>query len=179
MIAAVTDSPEVSTASPLVTAAPPAPDAAPPSWSDLLLLFPRKFGLPLLALVLTLWNAVLLVTMMALMPKNDFGRTFVSAVAFVNGEDMYAMNESVPWWIETTQIQLWNLNPPHFHLLLLPLAWLSNDTAMWAWLVFSAACLLLAFKVLLAEVRIEWTPLKRQLAVVGLLAFIGTATAIV
>jgi hypothetical protein len=179
MTAAVTDSPDVSTAAPLPAAPLPAPDAAPPSWSDLLLLFPRKFGLPFLALVLTLWDAVLLVTMMALMPKNDFGRTFVSAVAFVNGEDMYAMNESVPWWIENTPIQLWNLNPPHFHLLLLPLAWLSNDTAMWAWLVFSAACLLLAFKVLLAEVRIEWTPLKRQLAVVGLLAFIGTATALV
>jgi hypothetical protein len=141
--------------------------------------FSRKFGLPFLTLILILWDVSLLVCMMTLMPKNDFGRTFLSAVAFVRGDDMYAMNESVPWWIKSTPVQLWNLNPPHFHLLLLPLAGLSNDTALWAWLVFSAACLLLAFKVLLAEVRIEWTPLKRRLAAAGLLAFIGTGTALV
>jgi hypothetical protein len=176
MTAAVTDSPDVSIA-PL--AAPPAPDVAPPSWSDILLLFPRKFGLPLLGFVLTLWNLMLLFAMMSLMPKNDFGRTFLSAVAFVHGEDMYAMNDSIPWWIEYKQIYLWNLNPPHFHLLLLPLAWLSNDVAMGVWVVFSAACLLVAFKLLLEEVPIEWTPVKRQLAVVGMLAFIGTGTALV
>jgi hypothetical protein len=179
MTAAVTDPPNVSTAVPPPAAPAPAPAAAPPSWSELLLLFPARFGLPLLVLFLGLWDMFLLFCMMMLNPKNDFGRTFLSAVAFVCGEDMYAMNESVPWWIECTQIQLWNLNPPHFHLLLLPLAWLSNDVALAVWVVFSAACLLVAFKVLLAEVRIEWTPLKRQLALVGLLAFIGTGTAMV
>jgi hypothetical protein len=179
MTAAVTAPPNVSTAVPLPAAPAPVRDAAPPSWSTILLLFPVRFGLPLLTVVLALWDLLLLFAMMLLMPKNDFGRTFLSVVAFVRGEDMYGMNESVPWWLEYNQIYLWNLNPPHFHLLLLPLAWLSNDVALGVWLVFSAACLLLAFKVMLAEVRIEWTPLKRQLALVGLLAFIGTGTALV
>ena len=37
--------------------------------------------------------------------------------------------------IENQLIYLWNLNPPHFHLLLLPLAWLPNDVALGVWLV--------------------------------------------
>src|SRR5262245_46088694 len=99
---AVKDSPDVSPAPPLAAAPLPTPAAASPSWSDLLLLFAHKFGLPFLAFVLALWDAGLLFIMMALMPKNEFGRTFLSAVAFVRGEDMYAMNESVPWWVGYT-----------------------------------------------------------------------------
>ncbi len=136
--------------------------------------------MPVLILILTLWNLLQLLLMMFLMPKNDFGRTFLSIVAFVRGEDMYAMNNSVPWWIDNTQIKLWNLNPPHFHLLLLPLAWLSNDVALGVWLVFNCLCLLLALRVLeFAELNVEWTTAPGELAVLGLLAFIGTASALI
>jgi hypothetical protein len=141
-------------------------------------MFLAKLGLPLAIVALTFWNLFILVFMMKSMPKNDFGRTFLSAVAFVRGGDMYAMNDSIPYWIESGQINLWNLNPPHFHLLLLPLARLSNSTALGVWMLFNFICLYFALKLILAEVRIEWAPLTRQLAVLGMLAFIGTGTAL-
>jgi Glycosyltransferase family 87 len=158
----------------------PAPSSAePPSFSFILQRLVVKVGLPLLAAVLTLWNAMLVILMVALMPANDFGRTFLSAVAFVHGQDMYAANASTPWWINDTYLSLWNLNPPHFHALLLPLAWLPNNIALVVWLVFNGYCFYVALRVVVAEVQLKWTPLLCRCAVVGLLAFVGTGTALV
>jgi hypothetical protein len=53
------------------------------------------------------------------MPKNDFGRPFWSTLAFLRGEEMYALNESVGFaFNKYTILQLWDLNPPHAHILL-------------------------------------------------------------
>ncbi len=69
----------------------------PPSFSFIFQKLTVKVLVPTLVLVLTLWNIMQLFVMMVMMPKNDFGRTFLSGVAFVHGEDMYAMNDSIPF----------------------------------------------------------------------------------
>jgi hypothetical protein len=140
----------------------------------------KTAGLCVLGFVLVLYNAVNLGMMIELTPKNDFGRTFLSAVAFVRGGEMYGMNESIPWELEDgTTLDLWNLNPPHFHLLLLPLAWLPIGVGLVLWLLANAAGGYLAFRLIAREAQLTFTPEQRQLVLLGLLGFIGTASALI
>jgi hypothetical protein len=140
----------------------------------------KTAGLCVLAFVLVLYNAVNLGMMIELTPKNDFGRTFLSAVAFVQGHEMYGMNESIPWELEDgTILDLWNLNPPHFHLLLLPLVWLPIGVAQILWLSANAAGGYFAFRLIAREAQLTFTPDQRQLVLLGLLGFIGTASALI
>jgi hypothetical protein len=155
---------------------PPAPPPAPPapgfSW--------KTAGLCVLAFLLVVYDALNLGLMIELTPKNDFGRTFLSGVAFVHGRDMYAANDSIPWELDNgTVIELWNLNPPHFHLLLLPLAWLPVGLALVVWMLANAACGLAALRLVVREAGLTFTPAQRQLALLGLLGFIGTGSALV
>jgi hypothetical protein len=137
-------------------------------------------GLCVLAVVLVLYNFLNVALMIELTPKNDFGRTFLSAVAFVHGEAMYVRNEAIPWKLEDgSVIDLWNLNPPHFHLLLLPLAWLSARTALIIWLMLNLLCGYSAARRILHESQLTFTPKQRQLALLGILGFIGTGSALV
>jgi hypothetical protein len=147
-----------------------APSGHQPGWAD--------FGLSLLAFLLTIANLYWLLLMMFLMPKNDFGRTFLSAVWFTDGGGMYALNPSVPWDIYGDTIYLWNLNPPHFHILLLPLVWLPQRVALVLWLAGNSVCLFAAFRIIGKELQLRPTPMQRQLLLVGFLGFIGTATAL-
>jgi hypothetical protein len=162
------------------------------------------------------WNLLLLFLMCWLMPKNDFGRTFYSVVAFLRGQDMYAMNESVPWKIndqrdlgpsdaaaavgllasppgsagpllaassvragKVNMINLWNLNPPHFHLLLLPLAPFNDGVSLALWCALAGVCLFFSLRWIVQAAGLELTPWQRQVAIFFLLGFVGTGTALV
>ncbi len=133
-----------------------------------------------LGFVLVLANALDLAVMIDLTPKNDFGRTFLSVVAFVHGEDMYGMNPSIPWKLDDgSVIDLWNLNPPHFHLLLLPLAWLPVRPALSLWLLANALCGYFALRRIVREAQLMFSTEQRQLVLLGALGFIGTGSALV
>ncbi len=76
-----------------------------------------------LTLFLIEWNGFLLVASFQSMPKNDFGRPLLSTRAFLDGKDMYAATEGVVIQYDRDKfLYLWDLNPPHSHLLYLPLA---------------------------------------------------------
>jgi hypothetical protein len=140
----------------------------------------KTVGLCVLGFVLVLYNGCNFLIMISLTPKNDFGRTFLSAVAFVHGEDMYAMNESIPWKLhDGTIINLWNLNPPHFHLLLLPLAWLPVGVALLLWLLVNGVCGYYALRLIVREAQVSFTPSQRQVLLLGALGFVGTTSALV
>jgi alpha-1,2-mannosyltransferase len=140
----------------------------------------KTAGLCVLGFVLVLYNAVNLGMMIELSPKNDFGRTFLSAVAFVRGGEMYGRNESIPWELEDgSTLDLWNLNPPHFHLLLLPLAWLPIGVALLLWLLANAAGGYFAFRLIAREAQLTLTAEQRQVVLLGSLAFIGMTSALV
>jgi hypothetical protein len=161
-------------ASPAAADAPPPrlgdpPPGPPLDWANL--------GLSLLAFVLALANLFWLGIMVYQMPKNDFGRSFLSAASFADGGGLYDLNPSVPWDVHGEMLYLWNLNPPHFHLLMLPLVWLPQRVALVLWLIGNFVCLYAALRVIAAEAQLQLTPRQRRLAVVGFLAFIGTATA--
>jgi hypothetical protein len=156
------------------TAANPFADAATaplPGWGDM--------GLGIAAFVLVLMNVFWLALMFFLMPRNDFGRTFLSAVAFANGGNMYGLNPSIPWNIDGDTIYLWNLNPPHFHLVLLPLVFLPQRVALFVWMLANVLCLFAGIRLIGREAKVQLTPMQRQLMIVGLLGFIGMSTAVV
>jgi hypothetical protein len=145
-----------------------------------------RIALPILAFAFLLYNAFLLTIMIAIHPKNDFGRTFESAKAFMRGEPLYGMNDSIPWNITNGKnlgvhatVDLWNLNPPHFHLLLVPLTFLSDRWALIIWCLINGACFIWSVRLIAAEAGLQLTLEQRHLALFFLLAFIGTGSALV
>jgi hypothetical protein len=174
--------PEVDDSASLESTPPPANAATIPEPAPFSFIFKQlavNVGLPLLAAALAVWNLVEFFMMAVINPRNDFGRAFCSTLAWVNGEDMYAANRSTPLILNNGIIPLWNLNPPHSHLLLLPLVWLDADYALAIWCVANAFCGLWSMRLIVQELGLEFTPTQRKLVIIGLLAFIGTSTAII
>jgi hypothetical protein len=122
-------------------------------------------GLGALCLIAFLWDAML-VRFMVSLQMNDFGRFYYSARAFLAGTDMYA--PSMATQLGAGQLpdaqQLLNLNPPHLHLLLLPLARLSPNVALTLWMIASVFALVLSILVIARELEFVPTP-KRVLLV--------------
>ncbi|HKI34971.1 MAG TPA: glycosyltransferase 87 family protein [Gemmataceae bacterium] len=137
----------------------------------------RRLVLPFAAFVLLLWNLCFLLNSWILLPQNDFGRMLASASLFLEGKDMYAATPATAAWLEEDySIALYNMNPPHFHLLLLPLALLSDlDEAFVLWWVLGGVCLLQCSRWILAETGLKLTADLRRSALLMLLAFCGTA----
>jgi hypothetical protein len=136
-------------------------------------------GLSVLAVLLLLWNVGLFCCLLVGMPQNDFCRMYYTAHAFWQGEDMYGRNPATPAKLdEDNSIDLWNLNPPHFHLLLLPLGALPPEAALACWWAMNFLCLCLCLRWIVREAGLELTPRARQLGLVALLGFSGTSTMI-
>jgi hypothetical protein len=123
------------------------------------------------AIFLILGNGSLLLLMVGMMPRNDFGRTLWSASAFLEGADMYAPSFVVHHQLDGhNAIDLWNLNPPHFHVFLLPLAILPQSAALLAWCVLGGLCLDLSLRLIGREIGRELTLRERRWTWLGLLA---------
>jgi hypothetical protein len=147
------------------------PRAGVAAWSQAL----HRFGLPILALVLTLWNLLLFWVLIFGLPQNDFCRMYYTARAYWQGEDMYGWNPATPARVgDDKVIQLWNMNPPHFHLVLLPLGLLPPTMALACWWGISMVCLVVAIRWITVECGLVMTPRVRQLGLVALLGFTGT-----
>ncbi len=73
---------------------------------------------------------------------SDFGRLYFSTRQFTHGASMYApvpASYRAPALADRQQL---DLNPPHLHVVLLPLAWLSEGRALAVWSAASVAVLL-------------------------------------
>ncbi len=142
----------------------------------------RLADLALLGLtpLLFLWNLLLLVLLFQSMPQNDLGRPLLSTQAFLAGKDMYALNEVVVYHFNRdTVIHLWNLNPPHSHLLYLPLTVMPPGLALLVWCVLSGLCLYGSIRIIVSEIGIALTPRRMEWMALGLLAFTGTGAALI
>ncbi len=140
----------------------------------------KSFAFAGLLLFLILWNLVFLTISFQSMPRNDFGRPLWSARAFLEGRDMYALTEAVVYPYKPGVIlHLWNLNPPHSHLLYLPLAVLPTGVAWLAWWVLGGLCLYGSLRIILSEIGIELTRRRKEWMAVGLMSFSGMGVALV
>jgi len=156
----------------------PAPAVAPAAgeWRRYL----TRVFMVVLLLILLLWNLLLLGILFTSMPKNDFGRPFWSTLAFLRGEEMYALNESEIYvFKDTTILHLWDLNPPHAHLVLLPLAFLPPRLALQVWCLLGGFCLYGSIRIVLTQLGLRLTPSQGEWMVLGVLGFTGMGTAVV
>jgi hypothetical protein len=139
-----------------------------------------NFAMIGLTLFLLLWNLLLLAMAFESMPRNDFGRPLMGTRAFLEGKDMYGETEAVVYrYNRDTVLHLWNLNPPHSHLLYLPLAVIPTWPALLAWSVLSGICLYGSIRIILSEVGIALTPRRKEWMVVGLLSFSAMGVAVI
>jgi hypothetical protein len=119
-------------------------------------------------------DALLLRKMMEL-HMNDFGKFYYSARAFLAGTDMYAPSPATDVGIgAAAHLQFLNMNPPHFHLIVLPFAMLPPDQAAIVWMAVSLFALMLSLTLIGRELGITWTPLSVLLLVLGVSSFAGT-----
>lgn len=118
------------------------------------------------------WNSILLNVMRDL-SLNDLGKFYYDARAFLLDQPMYEPSPATLIPVtETTSLQFLNLNPPHFHLALLPVASLGHEAVLWIWLVTGLAALTLS---LCATFRELGALPSNRIMLLGLLFLISSA----
>jgi Glycosyltransferase family 87 len=106
---------------------------------------------------------------------NDFGKFYYSARAYLDGGDMYASNPATDLkFAEAPELQFLNMNPPQFHLVVLPLAMLTPELAVTIWLGLSILALVVSILLIVREIGVTWTPIRLLAVVAGALAFAAT-----
>ena len=112
---------------------------------------------------------------MTSLQMNDFGKFYYSARAFLDGGNMYATSPATDLkFAEAPGLQFLNMNPPHFHLIVLPLALLSPQPALTIWVGASLLALVLSILLIVREVGLAWTPNRVLAAATGTLLFTAT-----
>ncbi len=132
-------------------------------------------GFSLVASFLILWNVILTYLMFDKLHMNDFGKFFYSIVAYLEGGEMYGPNPGT--FISLSPLfgqQFWNLNPPHFHLPLLPLGLLSPEVALTIWASLNLIALVATFYLIGKELNLSPTLWQSRFLFLGFLAFSGT-----
>jgi hypothetical protein len=120
-------------------------------------------------------DVALMSAMTNLLHMNDFGKFYYSARAFSEGTDMYAPSPATDLrFKEAPELQFLNMNPPHFHLIVMPLAKLTPQFAVIMWIGLSVLGLVMSVLVIGREVRLAWTPMRMLAAAAAILAFAGT-----
>jgi len=100
---------------------------------------------------------------------------YYSAQAFMAGRDMYGPSAATDLrFAEAPDLRYPNMNLPHLHLLVLPLALLPPNQAITIWMGLNIFALIVSLFLIAHELRVEWTPLRLLLTVFAVLAFAGT-----
>src|SRR5215204_4233080 len=126
--------------------------------------------------ILLAWNIFLAFKLATDLRMNDFGRFYYSAQAFLQGQSIYGPRPlEVVQKAEVEGRQFGNMNPPHFHLLLLPFTFLPPKSALALWGLVSLVCLVSALRLSVREIGLELTPRSWWISVLGMLGFVGTS----
>lgn len=135
----------------------------------------QNLGFNTAFVILACWNTLYVWNMATRFHMNDFGKFYYSVVAFLNDQNMYGPNPATFIQISDYYSQhFWNLNPPHFHLFLLPLGFLSPIPALLLWSVASFIAFCIGLYWISHELKIEMTLWQKRLVPIGFLAFAGT-----
>ena len=114
-----------------------------------------------LCAVCLLFYVQLTVYMVQRLHMNDFGKFYYSARLFLDGQDMYGPSPATEIPVSQTETrQFLNMNPPHFHLLILPFALLTPTNAFLLWLTVNLAALCLSLRAIARELQLHWTPAR-------------------
>lgn len=111
-------------------------------------------GWVIVLIVVLMWNSILLNGMQNL-HLNDLGKFYYDARAFAFGTPMYEPSPATLIPIsETGSKQFLNLNPPHFHLALLPFVWLEPKVLLVLWLLTGVLALALSLRATFNELGV-------------------------
>ncbi len=132
-----------------------------------------------LLIVVVAWNAHKARDMITLLDFGDFRIFHRAAESYLAGEGMYPLGQhTTVAGGRTITYERPNLNPPHFHLLLLPLALLPVGAALAVWAAVSVTSLLVCLRLIMNESGLTPSPLLAMRGAVWLLAFVGTSAVI-
>jgi hypothetical protein len=71
---------------------------------------------------------------------NDFGKFYYSLRQWHDAGTLYGPSPATAMPIDGSRVvQFWNMNPPHFHLLIWPLVYLPLGAAFWLWMAVNVA----------------------------------------
>jgi hypothetical protein len=139
----------------------------------------RRIGAAAVLLALISWNAWIAHTMVTRLQMGDFRILYLSARAQLEGRDMYDLPSELQTHLgQTLRRTLVNLNPPHFQLLVLPLALLAPGAALTLWAAASLLCLGASVLVIVRELDLKPSAWSCWRGAVWLLAFSGTGAAL-
>ena len=111
---------------------------------------------------------------------NDFGRFYYATQLFQQGLDMYGPTPATPVRLPPEGIvQLLDLNPPHFHWLLIPLTGLSVEAAFVVWSLAGLACLLTSLALIQRELRPGWSAAGLMWTLLWIVSSAASATTFV
>ena len=106
---------------------------------------------------------------------NDFGRFYHSTQAYLNEQGMYGPNSATPaQWFGLYAQDMWDLNPPHFHILFFPLTQLPIKEAFLIWGLLSLAALFASLRLIVKEIAQDITAQQSIIILLFLLMFTGT-----
>jgi len=134
-----------------------------------------------LLLVIPLAYDAHLVQVMLRIQMNDFGKFYYTARYFLEGRDPYAASPATLILASALEgRQLGNMNPPHFHLLILPLSLWGPQVALVGWTIASVVSLALAVRVLVENLGCSrLTPWRLGFILLFFVAWVGTGSLIV
>ena len=111
----------------------------------------RAFYYVILAVItslLLLWNSIIFGGAIENLNGgggNDFSRFYHATQSFIDGQGLYAPSIAThAQWYGMYGQHMWDLNPPHFHLIFLPLTFLSIENAFLLWTLASLGALLIS-----------------------------------
>lgn len=111
--------------------------------------------------VLLLWLGYQLLLgryMYTALHMNDFGKFYYSTRLFLGGGDMYGPSPATGIPVGPREVlHFWNMNPPHFHLLLIPLAYLRPAWAFAGWWAAGLVALFVSVRIIAREAGAGWT----------------------
>jgi hypothetical protein len=105
-----------------------------------------------------LYYAVVVAFMVQQSNMGDFGKFYYATRLFLDGQDMYGRGPATGTIVSGMEQPLsQNMNPPHFHLLLLPFAVLNPVSAISAWMIVNLLALCVSLHAISRELQIGWT----------------------
>ncbi len=125
-------------------------------------------GADVLILALVVWNLIQIYAISTVNDLGDFGRFYYSVRLFFEGRDLYG--PTLGTFSASSGIHFWNLNPPYFQLLIMPLGLLSPLLALFAWLGLGLFLFGLSVRIILQELQIELNRVRWRLLLLLILA---------
>ena len=130
-----------------------------------------------LCLGLLLYYSLVVAFMVQRLNMNDFGKFYYATRLFLDGEDMYGPTPATGVQAGTTESEpSRNMNPPHFHLLMLPFAVLNPVGAFSLWMIVNLFALCLSLGAIARELQVRWTSRRLAWTAAGVLCCSATGT---